>query len=260
MPCRSNHPDKKQSSNAISFISIVATLCLAACGGGSATVATTNNGNTVYSFVTPTVGARSVYTVTDVDNLNNTLNRSLIVTVLTVNTDGTYTASQVDPSGNSLVTGSVDHTFYPTTARFTSAGQEVSWTETHPNGSVVNCSASPYQGGAPSPLQGGQTWSVSYTETCGAGTSPTYNQNGSYQGTESVTVPAGTFTAFKLGSTVTWTSGATSVTETVTRWRNADRADSQILKQTLNFQYSGTAPVPGTLTSETRVLQSLTQS
>jgi hypothetical protein len=63
----------------------------------------------------------------------------------------------------------------------------------------------------------------------------TYTQNGTVVDLESVTVPAGTFNALKLQSTVTWTNAdRTTRQESVTNWRDVEilrsgRNQSQLL-------------------------------
>jgi hypothetical protein len=228
---------------------------LTACGGAGDS--STDSLAATYRFITPTAGAKNVFAVTLVDNLNNTLNRTIVESVSTVNADGSFVTMTSDPSNNSVFSGSVDHTVYPTATSYNSSAQETQTVVTPPNGSPTTCTFSPYGAGAPSPLQAGQAWSLMYTESCGGGGSITNTQSGTYVGTESIAVPAGTFTAYKFQSTVSWTTaGGTTVNESITRWRNAASADSRTLKEILNFTYSGTPPAQGSTVSSTRVLQS----
>jgi hypothetical protein len=70
-----------------------------------------------------------------------------------------------------------------------------------------------------------------------------------------VTVPAATFTAIKLLSTVTWTtSEGTTRTQTITNWR--DVATSQSVKQVLSISVSGTLPTTGYAVSRQIQLES----
>ena len=86
----------------------------------------------------------------------------------------------------------------------------------------------------------------------------TYEQTGSVVDVESVTVPAGTFSALKLQSTVTWTdSQGTTRTETVTNWR--DTATSHSVKENITVVVGGTPPTTGYPVSRKYVLESISQ-
>lgn len=237
------------------IFSLLAAAFLTACGGGSSS--SSDSPTTVtYSFITPKVGAQLVFANTLVDNLSNTINRTLVENITAVNPDGTFTTSWIDPSNNSITTGVVNHTFYPQTSGDNSVAQKLNLTVTPPTGSPTNCVFSPHAGGASSPLTAGQNWAFSFTDTCGASSPIAFTESGTFVGTESITVPAGTFNAYKFQSTTTYTLGGTTTTESVTQWRNAANTDSRSLKLVINYTYSGTAPAQGSLVSSTRVLQS----
>jgi hypothetical protein len=66
-------------------------------------------------------------------------------------------------------------------------------------------------------------------------------QNGTVVDVEQVTVAAGTFTALRLVSTLTWTDSAgTQRTQSITNWR--DVASSVSVKQSISISYAGTLP------------------
>lgn len=231
---------------------------LSACGGGggngSGSVALAAPG---YTYVPPSTGAQLVYADALIDNLNNTVNRTLAVDISAASPGGAYTASEADPSHDRIVSGAVDHTFYPTTYTYDAMGRATSWTVTGASGTQVQCQVTGAQpGGAPSPLTAGQTWNANYVETCGAGAGATFAQTGTFMGIESVTVSAGTFNAYKLVSTTTWTVNGRTTTETATRWRDTAASGSRILKSIATFSYSGAEPPQGALVSETQSLQS----
>jgi len=236
---------------------LVSTLC-AGCGGGGSGISDSAPAPAVatYSFAHPKAGAHLVYGDTLVDNLNNTLNRTLVTDVTAVNADGSYTTFEQDPSQDHIVSGTVDHTFYPTNNSFNAAGQRVAWTVTGAGGNTVSCTVTAGHAGAPSPLTVGQGWSANYTEVCGAGAGLDYAQTGTLMGVEMLTVPAGTFSAFKFLSTTTWTANGRTTTETVTRWRDASAADSRILKTLTIYTYTGASAQQGAPVSDTQVLQS----
>jgi hypothetical protein len=90
--------------------------------------------------------------------------------------------------------------------------------------------------------------------TTGASSIVSYLQKGSVVDVESVTVPAGTFTALKLQSTWTTASG-TVRDETVINWRDTKTLYS--LKQEITIAVSGTPPANGYAVSRTIELQTI---
>jgi hypothetical protein len=245
-------------SNLAAVLFISATL--AACGGGSGG----NNASSpaaaaavTYTYVPPKAGAQSVYADTLLDNKNNTINRTLAVSVTTTSAAGGYTTSEVDPSHSRIISGVVDHTFYPTVYSFDAMGRATNWTVTDASGSPVDCQVAGQQAaGAPSPLTAGQTWNVTYVEVCGAGPGLAFTQSGNFAGIEAIKVPAGTFNAYKFVSTTSRTVNGLTTTEAVTRWRDAASTGSRVLKSLATFTYGGAEPPQGALVSETQALQS----
>jgi hypothetical protein len=83
-----------------------------------------------------------------------------------------------------------------------------------------------------------------------------YTQQGTMVDVESITVPAGTFTALKLQSTVTWTdAGGTTRIQTIINWR--DTATLYSLKQQISIAVSGNLPTTGYPVSRSIELQSI---
>jgi hypothetical protein len=122
------------------------------------------------------------------------------------------------------------------------SGQEL--TDVYTNGAVITCTFDPHGFGPDFPVQVGQTWTLDYTYSCNSMAPTTYTQMGSVIDVESVTVPAGTFSAIKLQSTLTWTDTlGTTRTQTVTNWR--DVATSISVKEEISYSYSGTLPTNG---------------
>lgn len=234
---------------------ILAPVLLAACGGGGqengpgpATAAAS------YQFRTPKAGTHLVYSASLVDNLNNTLNRTVTDDVTAVNPDGSFTTHEEDPSHNGFVSGVTDQTLYPTDFQYNAAGQPTAWTVAGRSGSV-QCTVSG-AAGAPALLASGGSWSTTYTETCGSGPGTVSTQSGSLAGIESVTVPAGTFTAYKFVVTTTRTQNGLTRMESTTRWRDQGDSDSRTIKETSVFTYSGATPPAGAPVQQVRELQS----
>jgi hypothetical protein len=245
-------------SNLVAVLIIPA--ALAACGGGGGG----NNSSSpaaaavvTYTYVPPKAGAQSMYADMLLDNRNNTINRTLAVSVTAVSVAGGYSASIVDPSHNRITSGVVDQTFYPTGYSYDAMGRATDRTVTGASGNPVECKVTgPQFAGAPSPLAAGQAWNATYTEVCGAGAGLTFTQSGSFAGIEAITVPAGTFNAYKFVSTTSRTVNGLTTTEAVTRWRDAASTGSRVLKSVATFTYSGAEPPQGALVSETQALQS----
>jgi hypothetical protein len=240
---------------------LIISASLAACGGGGGGDASAGPAaaapTVTYTYVPPKAGAQSMYADTLLDNRNNTINRTLAVSVTAVTAAGGYSASEADPSHDRVSSGVVDHTFYPTNYSYDAMGRATSWTVTGASGNPVGCQVAGTQfAGAPSPLAAGQAWNATYVEVCGAGAGLTFTQSGSFAGIEAITVPAGTFNAYKFVSTTSRTVNGLTTTEAVTRWRDAATTGSRVLKSVATFTYSGAEPPQGALVSETQALQS----
>jgi hypothetical protein len=231
---------------------------LSACGGGGgsdSSAASAAGGAANYTFVAPKAGAHLVYTDKLIDNLNNTLNRTITDDVTAVGGDGGFSVHEEDPSHNSFVSGATDQTVYPTDFQYNASAQATAWVVTRPAGSV-RCAISQGGAGAPSPLAPGASWTTGWIETCGTGAGTAYTQSGTLTGVETITVAAGTFKAFKFVATTTRTVDGITRTETSTRWRDASGGDSRTLKSESVFTYSGGTPPAGAPVSASRELQS----
>jgi hypothetical protein len=227
---------------------------LSACGGGGTSPAAPAGAAAAYRFMPPKVGEQLVYADQQVDTLNNTLNRRAVDDVTAVNADGTFAIHEEDPTHDHVVSGAVDQTLYPTDFNYTAAGQLAGMTIARGTG-PVHCAIQGSQG-APATLAVGSGWNTQYTETCDGGAGVTYTQTGSLAGIETITIAAGTFSAYKFVSTTTWTVNGITRTESATRWRDASGNDSRTLKMVRSFAYSGGTPAAGSPMSASRELQS----
>jgi hypothetical protein len=228
----------------------------AGCGGGSTDTVPGAQAAT-YRFVGPKVAEHLVYAQKLTDNLNNTINRTMVRDVTAVSADGSFTLHEQDPSNNRIVSGTVDQSLYPTTFQYNASGQLSSSLETRSPSDAVSCTDTQGNPGPPSPMTVGQGWTADYIETCGTGAGIAFAQSGTLAGLETITVAAGTFSAFKFTSTVTWTANGITRTETVSQWRDASSADSHLLKSASAIAYTGATPPAGELVSETNELQSI---
>jgi len=176
---------------------------------------------------------------------------------MAVAADGTITEMQQSTTNNSAIVNGTNYTPLTETETYDGAsGQETSYSYTAVSGEPTTCVYDPRDGGPDFPLRVGQTWSISYTFACGTESPVTYEQTGTVVDVESVTVPAGTFNALKLQSTVSWTSlQGTARTQTVTNWR--DIATSHSVKEEISIAVSGTLPTNGYPVSREIVLETI---
>jgi len=205
------------------------------CGGGGSNAGS----STMYGFVTPKVNSEQIYSRTTVDNSNNTINQSGRNTVTAVNADGSYILVNDDPTNDSIIVNGTTYTTIPESITNNKSGQEISYTQMPTTGPSITCMDSPHGAGPSYPLTAGQSWTSNYSVTCGSAQPISYTQTGSVVGAESVTVPAGTFSAIKVQSTLTWADpdGITQ-TESVETWR--DTNTSIVVKRVINYKYSAT--------------------
>jgi hypothetical protein len=220
-------------------LGLLAALVSGCGGGGSGAMAPTT-----YDFIAPQVNSQRNYSQTIVDNSNNTIDETISETVTAVNSDGSYVVLSEDPSHNSIVVNGTTYSVPTETINVNNFGQDTSYSFTAANGTQVTCTYDPHGNGPNYPFTVGDTWTLQYTFACGAAAPVTYSQTGTVEDVESVTVPAGTYSAVKLQSTVTWTTaGGTTITQTVSNWRDA--ATQLPVKRTIAIAYGGTIPSHG---------------
>jgi len=242
--------------NKVTTASVLISLnVLTGCGGQVNTPSNALPAPAKYSFVTPKAGAQSTFADTITDNLNNTLNRTLVENISTVNADGSFTASWNDPSMETNISGSVDQTFYPTVTQYNNAGQTLSYVVTPYTSSASNCTATPHLGEAPSPLTQAQNWTLNYSLACDTAASVSYSQVGAFQDIEQLIIPAGTFNAYRFTSVISYTEAGIPVSKYVSVWRNTLPTDSRVLQESVYYVYNGTAP-QGSILSDIKALSS----
>jgi hypothetical protein len=234
---------------AFSGISILA---LTGCGGSG--MENASGSGTAYAFVIPVLNSTRVYAESIVDNSNNTIDVGFSQTASAVSANGSATELEESTTAMSAVVNGTNYAMPTQSQNFNSDGQETSYINMAdvPN---VTCTYDPHGDGPDWPLRVGQTWSIDYTLTCDTGAPVSYTQSGSVVDVEKVTVLAGSFTAIKLQSSVTWTDSAgTTRTQTITNWR--DVSTSHSVKQVLSIAVSGTLPSTGYAVSRQILLES----
>jgi hypothetical protein len=238
----------------LAAIALYALACTGCGGSGAGETSTSGSGET-YQAVTPLVNVQRQYARTIIDDANNTIQQGYADTVTAVNSDGSYAVLEEDPTHNVLVVNGTTYSIPTRTIDLDASGQETSYVETTSSGQVT-CTFAPHGFGPTYPVTLGESWTLSYTFACGTQTPVTYTQEGSVIDAESVTVPAGTYTALKLQSTLSFTDeqGGTH-TQTVTNWR--DIATMFSVKQSIADSYTGTLPTGSYPTSEEIVLEAV---
>jgi hypothetical protein len=229
----------------------ISALALGGCGGGGSSPGS----GTAYAFVPPVLNSTRVYAEVIVDDANNTINVGFSQSVTAVNSDGTFGELETGTSTGSTIVNGTNYAIPDETQTYNANGQETAFTDlsVHP---AEECAYDPHGDGPDWPLQVGQSWSIAFTLTCGSAAPVAYTQAGTVADVESVTVGAGTFTALKLQSTVTWTDAAgTTRTQTITNWR--DVATSHSVKQEISIAVSGTPPAAGYAVSRSIQMESV---
>jgi hypothetical protein len=237
-----------------SLTMIVAALAasLSGCGGGSSS----DGDSALYKFVAPPVKSQRLYAETIADNQHNAILLSYTETVTAVAADGSYTLVQQAANNQSQVVDGTTYSLQNETLSVNSSGQTTAYTYAAPGGVPITCSYAPNGPGPDFPVAVGVTWTLDYTFGCDTQAPIAYVQNGTVVDVESITVPAGTFNAIKLQSTISWTDAlGTMRTQTVTSWRDVLTLVS--VKESVTIAYAGTLPITGYPVSKETVLQSL---
>ncbi|MBI1890295.1 MAG: hypothetical protein HYS18_06610 [Burkholderiales bacterium] len=165
--------------------------------------------------VTPTQGDAYTFDYTFTPAGSTTSNYIFTRHFQSVYSDGaaTYTQSFTDPALNS------------TNASYNSYGGVLNTNSSvNNNGITGTCVYSPGLRGVNAPYYVGKAWNNSATATCN-GSSYAFTNKGSITALESLTVPAGTFTAYKevftISSTQSGVSTPTTYSTVYTCWRDA---------------------------------------
>jgi len=235
---------------------------LGGCGGDGGAGDSVDGGTpppgvTTYSEVTPTPGSVDTFTSVWVDEALNTVAEGYEERVTAVDPDGSYQLTLDDPSNQTITVNGITYHYNPEVAQYgaTSANNVVSgYTDTLPSGAIATCTVAFRSGIHAKPYYVGQTFSTHETDTCGS-VSTEYVTAGSVTAVESVTVPAGTFSALKESYSTSWTtaSGQAIVMHT-DLWMDPAHGFFT-LKRVSTYERSGNVPVHH-VTTQTIELQS----
>lgn len=203
-----------------------------------------------YNFITPILGQKSTYSESD----DGGTPRTYTFTVNNVSVDGTFSTAFSSESWDATV-GDYSYTNY-----FDNMGKRISSDLSWRYGDS-NCTWSPNGDGIPSPLTVGQSWEYTDVAHCIYPSSDFTNStasdlvhSGTYLGTETIAVPAGTFLAHKFARLKTSKQRNAIVIEHITTWLNASGADTRLIKESIEREAYFTEGLPPKTT--VRVLDS----
>ena len=214
-------------------------------GGDSADGGTPPPGVTTYSEVTPTLGSVDTFTSVWVDEAMNTVTEGFEERVTAVGPDGSYQLTLDDPSNQTITVNGITYHYNPEVAQHgaTSANNaESGYTDTLPSGAKATCTVAFQSGVHAKPYYVGQTFSTHDTVTCGSVTTA-YVTAGSVAAFESVTVPAGTFSALRETYSTSWTTAAgQAIVEHTDLWMDPAHGFFTI-KRVSTYERSGNVPL-----------------
>lgn len=237
---------KMANFNRVIGITTVAAV-LSSCGGGDI------GSETMYPFVTPALNSQATYSAVFEDSSNTTVNETMTLQITSVSSSGAFTQTTSAAGGTNTVNGITYGT--PEDGSFDNTGHELGFTYPLSNGQTGSCTNNPDGIGPPVPLTVGETWTLQFTQTCNGGAGTAFTQTGTVLDVESVTVPAGTYQALRVQSTLTWTnSQGTTRQESITNWRDVDGLG--VVKESITYTLTGTAPSGDYIVSEVRELLS----
>ncbi len=223
-----------------------AALLLSACGGGGGGGSGSQSAS--YTFVEPSQGQSQTYayTLTNFDDTSAGYNYTSVIDQ--VNADGSYLMTWV-PHQSSYTLDGTKFGLSTETDTYDNKGQYIEYAD---GASAINsdfyCYYSYANGGQPASLSPGQSWvnTVSYHCTGSSIVNTEPSTTVTFVGIESVTVPAGTFSAYKFQyvQTSQGSQAGTSSTSTSTTWYDTSSTSTRIVKSTTLTTVSGYTPAP----------------
>lgn len=213
------------------------TLLLTSCGGGGS--GANDSTQTQISFKQPPVGTTLTFARQVTDNSNNITNLTFSKTINAVNSDGSFTSTVSGQLSNIIVNGSIAVSNIIELQDNT--GNLLTETVTSSNPSSL-ITYSPKMTIYPYPLYVGKTWNSNWTvsSTSSAGSSVVLT-NGVVVGTESITVPAGTFNTIKVQYTTVTTPdlGGSITTNARTCWLATDTSYEVKCENVFSYSITG---------------------
>ena len=222
--------------------SLIASLVLlTACGGGGDGSGGGGTSGVSYKYTAPVQGQTQTYSVQVTDVAGHSATYTYMDTITQVNADGSYSNSDKILSGGTYTLDGANYVQDPSSANFDSAGRIIHYEDATLTPPQI-CNDTYPQDGRPSVVAQGQSWDWTQLVSCDNGAyQATQTLTTTFEGIESVTVPAGTFNAYKFLE-IEKASSATDpavYTYTTTNWINASATDSRLLKSTSQTAVSG---------------------
>jgi len=260
----------------LTTIAALAAACasLCACGGSSAPPPppAPAPAPATFTWVAPALGSASTWNRTLTDSAGTRETMQIRQTVSAVHEDGSLVYTYDDPTGTQVSADGLLFRTTPETANVSARGSTLDYTVTSTTGAQTTCVYA-YPGGAVAAelgraralglahvasLQVGESWQTSYTIACGSDAPVTYSVTAAVYPVETVTVPAGTFQAFRETVSEAWTSGANGQFSNgagITSWRETS-GSLQVVKLDESIVHGDTSRP--WFTHETRELASHT--
>lgn len=240
-------------------LAILIVSLLSACGGGGSSSASGdgNSQSVTFKFVPQAWGEIDTYTIQETDFAGNAGTYNLTVEPSKVNSDGSYILTWI-PAQSTYSRGGVQYPLIGENDLYDSAGDILQYTPI--NAANFSCYYDYTSGPSPTSMVQGQSYTISDSSHCtGDTTTITNTGNGTFIGTESITVPAGTFNAYKFQNTwtspITYQAGAsTTIVNTV--WLDTSPTTSRTLRRITQYGYVNFTPIDTWVKTEDEQLSS----
>lgn len=245
---------------------------LAACGGSDSDAAPppppAPPAAQGFAYVPPALGTTAVWSRTLSDSAGTSVSLQIRQRVTSTNDSGGVQLTFDDPTGTDVVEDGITFRTTPEVADVGPNDNTIDYTNTHVDGTQVNCvystpaSAAAVARGLQAQalrhieagLWIGDTWSSTYTITCQGETPVTYTSTAAVEDVEAVTVPAGTFQSVREIVNVSYTVDGVQYAMGETFWR--DPAHS-LLSVKMDLTYARSDASAPYVTHDTRELLSL---
>lgn len=213
-------------------------LVLSACGGGSGS----GQEKPLITSASWLVGSSLTYQETSLVSGNNTLNTAYRVTYGVAAADGSHTVTRQDLSASNTVNG-LRFGGLESVSNYDGQGRLLRTTNRVDGGPATVCQDSSSRVQLPKPLLPDSTWAGDWTRTCGSlPPVASHLRLGHVVGTETVSVPAGTYEAVHVYEELDTTSTAVPYTQhnVLNVWY--DRASGMKIKSDSAMTYSNGTP------------------
>ena len=247
---------------------IAACSLVAACGGNdTAAPPPPPPAAQSFNYYPPALGETAIWSRTLTDSLGTSVAMQIRRHVTAANDSGGVEFTYDDPTATDVVEDGITFRTTPEVAEVDANGSTTTYTNTNVDGTQITCTygAATSSAGvarqlaaqalrhAESFVRIGDSWTSTYTITCGSGAPVTYTSNAAVEPLEGVTVPAGTFQAVKEIVNVSYTVGNVQYANGETLWRDPAHSLTSVK---LDISYARSDSSAPYVTHETRELLS----